>query len=209
MPRRIISDRSGEAAKSRPLKRGAITRTGLEGVVITSFRSHRDHRGAFTEVFRAAWPTEIAPVQWNVVTSRANVLRGFHVHITHRDYLMAISGELMLGLKDIRRDSPTRGCTEIIVLSPENPAAVTIPTGVAHGFYYSKPSTHLYSVSHYWNIDDELGCRWDDPEIGIDWPTTAPLLSERDENAGSFAQMVEAYERAAFGRSPSQVRLGS
>lgn len=172
----------------------------LEGVIVTKLEPHADHRGVFTEIFRNAWPTEIAPVQWNVVRSRANVLRGFHVHVTHRDYLMALSGELFLGLKDIRPRSPTAGLSEVHMLSPAQAAAVTIPPGVAHGFYFAKPSAHLYAVSQYWNVADELGCRWDDPEIGIDWPTSAPLLSERDASAGSYAQMVDVFNARAAGR---------
>ena len=166
----------------------------LDGVVFTKLEPHADHRGAFTELFRASWPTDSTPVQWNVVSSDANVLRGFHVHVEHGDYLTVIFGELFLGLKDVRRNSPTEGCVDVRVIRATDPVAVTIPSGVAHGFYFPTPSTHLYSVSHYWNPDDELGCRWDDPDIGIAWPTTAPLLSERDANAGSFAQMIAALD---------------
>lgn len=171
----------------------------LDGVTITQLQAHCDHRGVFTEIFRASWPTDVKPLQWNVVSSRPNVLRGFHVHVRHTDYLLVLSGELVLGLKDIRADSLTAGQTQMLVLRPEAPAAVTMAPGVAHGFYFPKASMHIYGVSHYWNMEDELGCRWDDPEIGLDWPTQAPLLSERDEKAGSFADMVEAYNRAGAG----------
>jgi dTDP-4-dehydrorhamnose 3,5-epimerase len=162
----------------------------LSGVVVTQLKPHEDHRGVFVETFREMWPTEVAPVQWNIVTSKSNVLRGFHVHVTHADYLTCVLGELLVGLKDIRSESPTHGQIEMHLLREDTPTAITVPPGVAHGFYSAQPTKHLYSVSHYWNMHDELGCAWDDPDIGIDWPATDPLLSPRDTTAGSFKQMV-------------------
>jgi dTDP-4-dehydrorhamnose 3,5-epimerase len=167
--------------------------SAIDGVVVTSLDPKYDHRGVFTEVFRAEWPTGLAPVQWNFVASDANVLRGFHVHVTHADYLVCVHGELVLGLKDIRPDSPTHNRTELLTLRPEAAAGVMTPPGVAHGFYFPKPSMHLYCVSHYWNMADELGCRWDDPDIGLAWPTASPTLSKRDTEAGSFGEMVSRF----------------
>jgi dTDP-4-dehydrorhamnose 3,5-epimerase len=164
--------------------------SAINKVIVTQLTAHEDHRGVFVETFRASWPTSTTPIQWNIVTSCANVLRGFHVHVTHTDYLTCVGGELLIGLKDVRKSSPTFGQTEVHVLRDDAPAALTIPPGVAHGFYSAQPTKHLYSVSHYWNLEDELGCAWDDPEIGIPWPATAPLLSARDQKAGSFRQMV-------------------
>ena len=167
----------------------------IDGVTVTSLAPKSDGRGVFTEVFRAEWPTQIAPIQWNVVTNAANVLRGFHVHASHVDYLTVLDGELLLGLRDIRPESPTHGRAEMLSLNVEAAVAITTPPGVAHGFYFPRPSRVLCSVSHYWNIADELGCRWDDPEIGIRWPTSSPVLSERDQSAGSFREMVAQFLR--------------
>ena len=167
----------------------------IDGVVVTSLDPKADDRGVFTEVHRASWDTRIAPVQWNVVSSRADVLRGFHVHISHADYLLVVDGELLLGLRDIRPESPTHNRTDMLRLNTDAAAAVTMPPGVAHGFYFSRPSKHLYCVSHYWDRTDELGCRWDDPAIGLNWPTTSPALSERDRSAGSFEDMVGQFLR--------------
>lgn len=165
----------------------------LQGVVVTRLEPHEDSRGRFTEVFRASWPTGVEPIQWNVVTSAANVMRGFHVHTRHSDYLTCVSGALLLGVKDIRAGSPTEGRAEMHWLRPEDGVAVTVPPGVAHGFYYEQPSVHLYSVSEYWNHDDELGCHWNDADIGLNWPCTAPQTSDRDRDAGTFADMVAAF----------------
>ncbi|QGZ95790.1 dTDP-4-dehydrorhamnose 3,5-epimerase family protein [Terricaulis silvestris] len=167
--------------------------SGLHGVILTTFETHKDDRGALSEIFRESWPTGVKPVQWNWVSSNANVLRGVHVHVQHLDYLMCINGEMLLGLSDVRPESSTKGRSEFITLKADEPCAVTIPEGVAHGFYFAAPAQILYGVSHYWQTVDELGCRWNDPGLGLDWPTRAPHLSERDATAGDYQHMLDAY----------------
>lgn len=171
----------------------ALPASAIDGVVVTALQAHEDDRGAFLEAFRAAWSTQIAPVQWNVVKSEPNVLRGLHVHVRHSDYLLCVSGELLLGLRDIRPWSPTHNRTELLTLRGDDPAAVTMPPGVAHGFYFATHSIHMYAVSHYWDTADELGCHWADPAIGLTWPTQSPRLSDRDKNAASFAEMTKTF----------------
>jgi dTDP-4-dehydrorhamnose 3,5-epimerase len=165
----------------------------IQGLIVTPLTPHADERGVFTEVFRGVWPTSVTPIQWNVVTSQSNVLRGVHVHAAHSDYLTCIAGELFVGVRDIRPDSPTFDQTAVFILREDEPSALTIPPGVAHGFASVKPTRHLYSMSHYWNPNDDLACRWDDAELGIEWPVERPLLSARDDAAGSFADMVAAF----------------
>ena len=60
---------------------------------------------------------------------------------------------------------------------------------------YPQNSSHVYATSHYWDTDDELACAWDEPELGFDWPVTDPILSPRDENAGSFSEMRLSWNR--------------
>ncbi len=164
-----------------------------DGVAIRSLNLHRDDRGAFLEIFRNEWGTGCEPIQWNVVQSEANVLRGVHVHITHADYLVVIAGRMQLGLHDIRPGAPKNAASRMITLDATQPVAVTIPAGVCHGFYFPIPSIHVYAVSHYWNTSDELGCRFNAPELGLSWPTTAPRLSDRDATASEYRQMVDQY----------------
>ena len=128
--------------------------------------------------FRASWPTQAEPLQWNVVSSIAGVLRGVHVHRRHADYLAVASGRLTLGLVDLRGGAPANACR--IDLDAERPAAVTFPPGVAHGFYFPEPAVHVYAVSRYFDATDELGCRWNDPGLAIPWDVVAPRLSPRD-----------------------------
>ena len=168
--------------------------TELTGVRVVPLTAHADDRGEFVEVFRDEWPLDLRPVQWNAVRSQAGVLRGVHVHVTHHDYLTVLAGTLVLGLHDLRPDSPTAGRSTLLTLEADNPSAVAIPPGVCHGFWFPEPSVHLYGVDRYWNVEDELGCRYDDPALGLDWPLdAAPLLSERDRSAPDTATMRAAY----------------
>ena len=157
---------------------------------------HADQRGVFTELFRDSWGLSIEPVQWNVVRSETNVLRGVHSHWRHADYLTVVSGRAAIGLHDLRSGSPTEGVGTVVELDGGEPSALSIPPGVAHGFYFREPSLHVYAVSHEWDPSDELGCRWDDPELEIDWPCSAPLISERDHALGRLRALRDAWRAA-------------
>lgn len=166
----------------------------LDGVQIVPLGAHPDERGQFVEVFRDEWPLDLRPVQWNAVRSRAGVMRGVHVHPTHHDYLTVLAGTLVLGLHDLRPESPTAGRSAMLTIDAAAPVAAVIPPGVCHGFWFPEPSVHLYGVDRYWNLADELGCRYDDPALGLAWPVdTAPLLSERDLVAPDYATMRADY----------------
>lgn len=166
------------------------TPTPVAGVSIVELTPHKDDRGTVVEIFRQEWPTGISPVQWNIVHSQAGVLRGVHAHFRHADYLMVVHGMAWFGLHDLRPDSITEGVSCVIAIQASGHQALIIPPGVAHGFYFPAPATTCYAVSTYWDPADELGCRWDDPDLGIAWPdVTTPTLSDRDRQLGSLAEL--------------------
>lgn len=176
----------------------AIPVVGLlpHDVRLTSLEPHRDERGTFLELFREEWETDVEPVQWNAVDSEAGVLRGVHVHPRHDDYLTAVRGRTTIGLKDLRPGSPSEGFAACVELSAEQPAAISIPHGVAHGFYFHELSTHIYAVSHYWDLADELGCRWDDPGLEIPWPQSDVHISTRDAELPTLEVLRGEFESA-------------
>jgi dTDP-4-dehydrorhamnose 3,5-epimerase len=178
----------------------------IADVVVHELTPHVDSRGRFTEIYRESWNTRPSYVQWNCVQSDARVLRGVHVHAVHDDYLVVAAGTLVLGLHDIRPESATRGRSEIIIIEAGQPLGVAIPPGVCHGFYFPVPSVHIYAVSSYWNIEDELGCRFDCPELGLNWPDRTPQLSERDKSAGDYAQMCQEFARASAHSAAGETR---
>jgi dTDP-4-dehydrorhamnose 3,5-epimerase len=167
-----------------------------DGVMVLPLRPHTDARGTLTEVHRDEWTPGAHAVQFNVVTSAAGVLRGVHVHVKHVDYLVVTSGRMLLGLHDLRDWSPTYRTSCMITLDGRQPKSVVTPCGVAHGFYFIEPSVHVYGVSHYWDTKDEIACRWDCPELGLRWPATTPLLSERDAAAGGYRQFTDTFRQA-------------
>lgn len=167
-----------------------------DGVVLVPLTPHADDRGVFTELYRASWSTGVAPTQWNAVSSESNVLRGVHIHRRHADYLTLVAGRATIGLHDLRPDSPTEGLGTTVELDASTPSGLVIPVGVAHGFYFHVASIHVYAVSHEFDPADELGCRWDDPELVIDWPCADPLISPRDRDLGRLSDLRRIWNEA-------------
>jgi dTDP-4-dehydrorhamnose 3,5-epimerase len=173
-----------------------------DGVVLHPLTTHADDRGAFTELFRQEWGTGVAPRQWNAVRSEPRVLRGVHVHVVHWDYLTVPMGHATVALRDLRRDTPTAGIATTVELREDAMAAIVIPPGVAHGFYFHVPSMHVYAVTEYWDLADELGCHWADPDLELPWTVQDPHLSPRDAAAGTLDELLAALE-------PHQVALSA
>ena len=168
-------------AESRPGP-PRVEGTSIAGVRVIRPAPIEDHRGSLVEICRLSWLGDVTIVQWNVVTSGPGVLRGMHWHNLHWDLIAAVQGRLVVGLTDLRIDSPTELVSELIEVEAEEPAGVLIPPGVAHGFFSPEGSIVLYGVSRYWDPADELGVRFDDPALSLDWPLPpdGPVLSERD-----------------------------
>ena len=146
------------------------------------------------EMFRTEWCKLPPPVQWNWLLSEAGVVRGVHVHPLHDDYVVVASGTMHLGLRDLRRESQTEGVATVVALQVDNPIAVTIPHGVAHGFCYVERSLVLVGVNRPYDPQDELGCHWQDPALEISWPIHKAMLSPRDASAGPLTDLLERVE---------------
>jgi len=164
-----------------------------DGVVVRDLALRADEPGSLTEVFRQSWHDAFRPLQWNASRSEAHVLRGVHVHRLHTDYLVVLAGAMLLALHDIRPSSQSRGRSVLLPLEGNAPKAVVIPPGVAHGFYFTESAMHMYGVDEYWDGSDEIGCRFDSPELNLRWPNLAPSLSERDAFAGTYTEMVREF----------------
>jgi len=146
-----------------------------EGCERVALHTQRDSRGEFTEVFRLEWVTSFEPLQWELVSSRPGSLRGMKVHLRHVDYLVLLRGSFRIVLRDLRPSSRTFRTTFLIDRNSDSPReAITIPAGVAHGFYFHEASDMLIGVSRYWDTDDELQARWDDPVLAGAWPDPRP-----------------------------------
>jgi dTDP-4-dehydrorhamnose 3,5-epimerase len=109
-----------------------------------------------------------------------------------------LRGRAFVGLVDLRAASPTDGTAAgVSIDAGKRPVALYLPPGVAHGFYAETDVTLLYLVDAEFTGDDEFGLAWDDPDVGIAWPSRDPILSDRDR---SNPRLSEA-RRQAGGRS--------
>jgi len=165
---------------------------GIAGVLLFPLAAHPDSRGSFTEVYRREWiPGGQEMVQGNLSRSHANVLRGMHFHRKQADYWCVFTGAAVVGLYDLRRGSPTEGKkAEIRMNADERRQGLYIPRGVAHGFYAETAIELQYLVDEYYTGEDEFGVAWDDAEMGIDWPSRDPILSDRDRSNPGLADVL-------------------
>lgn len=153
----------------------------IAGVVVVEPDVHGDNRGRFVETWRKEWvPGAAEMVQANRADRRRGALVGLHYHLHQADYWYVPVGRALVVLHDLRASSPTQGATLTLEIGEHDHRGVYIPPGVAHGFYALTDMTITYLVDHYYNPADELGVAWDDPELGIPWPSTSPELSARD-----------------------------
>jgi len=162
------------------------------GVEVARLHRNADERGDFTELFRSAWRPEVDMVQWNAVSSEPNVLRGVHCHLLHHDYLTVVQGHASIGVQDLRVDSSTAGHAAVVEMRGDAVSSIAIPPGVAHGFYFHERSFHVYAVSEYWDMADELGCHWADGDLHIPWTSFDPVLSDRDATAPPLSVLQKA-----------------
>lgn len=170
---------------------------GIAGVTVRAFEPIADARGALTEIHRDEWKLAPRPVQWDLIRTEANVLRGVHVHCLRWDYVIVVDGYGTIGLTDVRRDQESFARSMVIEVTGDRPTLVTIPPGVAHGNYANTALIHLYGLTVGWDgSDEELGCRYDDPELAINWPCAKPVLLQRDLDLPDFATLLRQYEAA-------------
>jgi dTDP-4-dehydrorhamnose 3,5-epimerase len=168
--------------------------TRIEGVVLVHFQKFGDSRGYFYESYRRSWiPGVRDMVQGNTSFSQAGVLRGMHYHHKQVDFWSVPSGRVRAALYDFRPASPTSGASLVVEMGRESPVGIYIPVGVAHGFCAIEDSFMTYLVDEYYDGSDELGIRWNDPALGIDWGLSSPpTLSDRDAKNPPLAEIAPA-----------------
>lgn len=163
-------------------------RLEIPDVILVRARHFVDDRGFFLESYKqsefAANGIPWTFVQDNRSRSAHRVLRGLHYQMhpaAQGKLMMALAGEIFDVAVDIRQGSPTFGRWVGTTLSADRFNMLYVPVGFAHGFcVLSERADVVYKVTDEYAAGLERGIRWDDPEIGIDWPITDPLLSERD-----------------------------
>ena len=164
-----------------------VIRCPISGLLTIEPKVFGDARGFFLETwnldrYRAAG-LDADFVQDNLSFSRRGILRGLHFQNPKPQgkLLQVLLGEVFDVAVDIRRSSPTFGKWHGLVLSAENKRQFYIPPGFAHGFVVlSETALFHYKCTECYSPKDEMAIRWDDPDIGVEWPLKEPLLSARD-----------------------------
>ena len=121
-----------------------------------------------------------------VSISRQNVLRGLHGDSKSHKLVTCLAGEIYFVVVDNRPDSPNYLKWDWTILTSKNRKTVLVPPMFANGhFILSKEATFFYKWSYegeYPDVKDQFTLKWDNPKIGIHWPTSKPILSKRDSH---------------------------
>ncbi len=180
---------------------------GIKGLKIIEPSVFGDARGYFMETYNyndfAEAGIDCQFVQDNQSASKKGVLRGLHSQKEYpQDKLVrVVNGEVYDVAVDMRPESETFGKWFGVLLSAENKKQFFIPKRFAHGFIVlSDYAEFCYKVTDFYHPNDELGIKWDDPEIAVEWPMPEGMtkddliFSEKDLVLGSFADYVKSIE---------------
>ncbi|MDQ6911046.1 MAG: dTDP-4-dehydrorhamnose 3,5-epimerase [Actinomycetota bacterium] len=165
--------------------------TRLEGPILIEPKLIGDERGFFCETYRrdvfSGLGVPERMVQDNHSRSRRGIVRGMHFQIGQgaAKLVRCARGEIYDVLVDIRRGSPTYGEWEAFTLTEDTMRILYCPIGFAHGFCtLSEQADVIYKQSNYYSHENERGIKYDDPDVGIEWPPGLELIpSQRDATA--------------------------
>jgi dTDP-4-dehydrorhamnose 3,5-epimerase len=179
-------------------------RLEIPDVILVTARHFADHRGFNMETYKQSEFVDNG-IPWRFVQdnrsySTRQVLRGLHYQLQPRaqgKLVMALAGEIFDVAVDIRRGSPTYGQWVGATLSADRFNMLYVPVGFAHGFcVLSEQADVLYKLTDEYAAPLERGVRWDDPDIGIDWPVADPIISERDTRLPMLREADNNFEGA-------------
>lgn len=175
-----------------------VTELSIPGALLVQPAVHGDARGFFCETYREpAWSAHGIPAQWaqdNHSRSSRGVLRGMHFAIGdgQAKLVRCARGRILDVVVDLREGSPAYGTWEAVELSDDTMHQLYVPIGLAHGFVVlSDVADVTYKCTTVYDPAVERGIAYDDPEIGIQWPSDIELLvSERDATAPRLADVA-------------------
>ncbi len=169
-----------------------VQRLSIPEVILITPKVYGDARGYFYESFNAKrfyelTASDVPFVQDNHSSSVLGTLRGLHYQIAPHGQgklVRVVEGAVFDVVVDLRRSSPSFGQWTSAILSAENQQQLWIPQGFAHGFLtLTDTAQFLYKTTDYYAPQAERCIAWNDPQIGIDWPSlsVAPVLSAKDQ----------------------------
>ena len=178
--------------------------TKISDVILVKPKLIVDHRSFFMESYHIdkfkTGGIQCTFVQDNHAESVKNTLRGLHfqVNFPQEKLLSCLKGKVFDVAVDIRKDSSTYGQWAGEILSDKNMHQLYIPAGFAHGYYVMSETAEIaYKCSEVYHPEDELGLRWNDPDIAIEWPALNPILSNKDAILPFLADIIFNKDQSA------------
>jgi len=173
--------------------------TNIPGLIVLEPTMHGDSRGWFQETYRKNVLADLGVmdnfVQDNQSRSAKGVLRGLHFQVGDHPQAKLVRcarGAIADVAVDLRRGSPTYGNWEAWQLDDERGLQMYIPLGLAHGFVVlSDVADVVYRCSDYYDPAGDSGIRFDDPDIGVEWPGAPHSVSDRDATAPLLADIAD------------------
>jgi len=173
-----------------------VTRCDIPGLLIIEPKVFGDVRGFFLETWNEQRYRDAGLdarfVQDNLSFSRRGTLRGLHFQNPNSQgkLLSVIEGEVFDVAVDLRRSSPTFGRWHGLNLSAENRLQFFVPAGFAHGFaVLSETALFAYKCTELYSPKDEMTLLWNDPTVGVRWPVSEPVLSEKDRRGSRLCDL--------------------
>lgn len=172
------------------------TRLRIPDVLLIELDRHLDERGWFAELWKtgagsaAGLPEKF--VQDNLASSKRGVLRGLHFQQPHAQgkLVVPIDGEIFDVAVDLRPASPTRGQWVGQLLTTGQ--TLFVPEGFAHGYQVVSESAYvLYKCTNVYHPECEHTLAWNDPDLAIQWPLPSPIVSDKDAQARSLAELLK------------------
>jgi dTDP-4-dehydrorhamnose 3,5-epimerase len=173
-----------------------IEPTSIPDVLVLEPGAFEDSRGFFMEIYHrdryAAFGIDTDFVQDNLSVSHRGTIRGLHFQHPHGQakLVQVLDGEVFDVAVDVRRGSPGFGEWTCVELSGVNRRQLFIPEGFAHGFCVVSDRAILhYKCGDFYTPSAERGIIWDDPDLGVSWPASDPLLSAKDASYGRLRDL--------------------
>ena len=161
-----------------------IIKTKIKDLLVFESVNFYDNRGYFREVLLEKLIKK--RFKFTVISSsKKNVLRGLHMQkkFPQGKYISVIKGKILDVVVDCRKKSISFGKHFKIIISEKNSKSIYVPPGFIHGFVgLEKENIVLYSCTNYRNKQSELGVKWNDKNLNINWGIKKPILSKKDKN---------------------------
>ena len=174
-----------------------VKATGIDKLVEITPTVYNDDRGWFVEFYKEEVFQEhnlnYTFVQENKSFSKKGVVRGLHMQLepfSQAKLVSVIQGRVLDVVVDLRKGSKTFAKVHYCILDGDLSNMLMVPAGFAHGFAALEDSIFFYKCSNHYNKNSDTGLVWNDSELNIDWQISNPIISEKDQQLPTLAELL-------------------